>query len=381
MALPMKHQAAIWMVAAIVFLVVLWILGDVILPFVLGGAIAYIFDPLADRLERLGLKRSLAVLVITLVGICVFAVAMLLVVPTLVRQAIDLFEAAPEMVANLQAALTERFPDLMDDTSVVRQSLSSIGETIQSRGGELMQGLMTSLSGVVNVIVLLVIVPVVSVYLLLDWDRMVASIDSLLPRDGAPTIRQLARDIDHTMAGFIRGQGLVCLILGTFYAVSLMLVGLKFGLVAGALAGFLTFIPFVGAFVGGALSIGLALFQFWGDWWMIVLVYAIFQVGQFVEGNILTPKLVGTSVGLHPVWLLFALSAFGALFGFVGLLVAVPVAAALGVIARFLVDEYKEGPLYRGVSGETHMPAHHLERSYANDREAPPDDGPPVKTE
>ena len=149
----------------------------------------------------------------------------------------------------------------------------------------------------------------------------------------------------------MRGQGVVCLILGTYYALALALVGLQFGLVVGFLAGALTFIPYVGALVGGALAIGLALFQFWGDWWWIVAVWAIFQSGQFVEGNILTPNLVGSSVGLHPVWLIFALSAFGALFGFVGLLVAVPVAAIIGVLVRFALGRYKESLLYTGVAG------------------------------
>jgi predicted PurR-regulated permease PerM len=201
---------------------------------------------------------------------------------------------------------------------------------------------------VVNVLVYVVVVPVVAFYLLLDWDRMVARIDELLPRDHAPTIRRLAGEIDRTLASFVRGQGTVCLILGTFYAVALMVLGLQFGLVVGLLAGLLTFIPYVGAIVGGVLSIGLALFQFWGDWWWIIAVALVFQVGQLVEGNILTPNLVGSSVGLHPVWLIFALAAFGALFGFVGLLVAVPVAAAIGVLARFAIEQYKQGRLYRG---------------------------------
>lgn len=208
-----------------------------------------------------------------------------------------------------------------------------------------------------NVVMLLVLVPVITFYLLMDWDRMVAEVDKLLPRDHAPVIRRLASDIDRTLASFIRGQGTVCLILGTFYAVGLMLVGLKFGLVAGALAGALTFIPYVGAIVGGLLSIGLALFQFWGEWQWIIAVAAIFAVGQFVEGNILTPNLVGSSVGLHPVWLIFALSAFGTLFGFVGMLVAVPVAAALGVIARFAIERYHDSRLYRGLEASGPPPS------------------------
>jgi predicted PurR-regulated permease PerM len=183
---------------------------------------------------------------------------------------------------------------------------------------------------------------------------MVARVDDLLPREHAGTIRRLALEIDRTLASFVRGQLTVCLILGTFYSVALLAVGLQFGLVVGAIAGLITFIPYVGALVGGILAIGLALFQFWGDagsttdWLSIGLVAGIFVLGQFLEGNVLTPKLVGGSVGLHPVWLLFALSAFGAIYGFVGMLVAVPVAAALGVVARFAIREYQASMLYTG---------------------------------
>jgi predicted PurR-regulated permease PerM len=179
---------------------------------------------------------------------------------------------------------------------------------------------------------------------------MVAQIDSLLPRDHAPVIRRLARDIDKTLASFIRGMGTVCLILGTYYAIALMLVGLQFGLVVGFIAGLVTFIPYLGALLGGALAIGLALFQFWGDWVSIGLVAGIFMLGQTLEGNFLTPKLVGNSVGLHPVWLILALSVFGSLFGFVGMLAAVPIAAALGVVARFATEQYRESVLYKGTA-------------------------------
>ncbi|MCX7644320.1 MAG: AI-2E family transporter [Rhodobacteraceae bacterium] len=351
MALPVREQVKYWSIAAAVFLLFLWALGDVILPFVLGGAVAYFLDPVADRLERMGLSRAAATAVITLFAVLLFVLALLLLVPTLARQTTALIDTAPQLFRQLQAFLVERFPDLMDENSTLRSSLGDLGETIRQRGGEFVNAVLGTFSSVLNVVVLVVIVPVVAFYLLLDWDRMVAEIDKLLPRDHAPTIRRLASEIDATLAGFVRGQGTVCLILGTYYAVALMLVGLQFGLVIGLVAGLLTFIPYVGALIGGLLSIGLALFQFWGDWWTIVLVAAIFQIGQMVEGNVLTPKLVGGSVGLHPVWLIFALSAFGALFGFVGLLVAVPVAAALGVLARFAIRQYQESLLYRGLSG------------------------------
>lgn len=352
MALPVREQFKYWGAAAIGIVVALWFLGDVLLPFILGGAIAYFLDPVADRLERMGWSRAAAVALITVFAILLFIVMVLLVVPALISQAADLFDTAPTLFANLRDFLVARFPDLVDSESTLRQSLVAVGERVQEYGGKLLETALSSAASIINVVLLFVIVPVVAVYLLLDWDNMVARIDELLPRDHAPVIRQLARDIDRTLASFIRGMGTVCLILGTYYAVALMLAGLQFGLVVGFIAGLITFIPYVGALVGGALAVGLALFQFWGEWLQIALVALIFIVGQVIEGNLLTPKLVGSSVGLHPVWLLLALSVFGSLFGFVGMLVAVPVAAVLGVVARFATRQYLDSMLYRGQSGE-----------------------------
>lgn len=348
MALPVRSQLRYWSLVALAFLALLWALGDVILPFVVGGAIAYFLDPLADRLERLGLGRVAATSVIGLVMLLVALLLVLAVIPAMVRQFIELAEAAPEIFRRLQAFLLTTFPSLSDETSTIRQTIVSIGETIRSKGGELANTLIGSALGVINAVVFVVVVPVVSFYLLLDWDRMVARIDALLPRDHAPTIRHLAREINTVLANFVRGQLSVCLVLGTFYSVALILAGLQFGLIVGVIAGAITFIPYVGALVGGVLAIGLALFQFWGDWVSIGIVAGIFAAGQFLEGNVITPKLVGESVGLHPVWLLFALSAFGSLFGFVGMLIAVPVAAAIGVLARFAVTHYTDSRLYRG---------------------------------
>ncbi|MCO4847141.1 MAG: AI-2E family transporter [Yoonia sp.] len=348
MALPIKDQAKYWGIAIAVILFLLWQLGDVILPFILGGAIAYFLDPIADRLERWGLSRVAAVAVITLVAILTFILLFLLVIPALVQQTAQLVETAPDLFNRLQTALTGQFPELMDESSTIRQQLISIGETVQSKGGELINGLLSSALGLINVLILLVVVPVVAFYLLLDWDKMTTKIDDMLPRDHLPVVRLLASQVDNTLSSFIRGQGTVCLILGAFYAIALMLAGLNFGLVIGFIAGLISFIPYVGALIGGILAIGLALFQFWGDWVSIGIIGGIFMVGQFLEGNILTPKLVGNSVGLHPVWLLFALSVFGSLFGFVGMLVAVPVAAMIGVFARYGIEQYKGSVLYRG---------------------------------
>ncbi|MGB8814719.1 MAG: AI-2E family transporter [Paracoccaceae bacterium] len=351
MVLPVRDQMKYWGIAGFIILAALWFLGDVILPFVVGGAIAYFLDPIADRLQAAGLSRVAATTVISLAMLVVAVLLVLAVIPTLISQLTALINSAPEIFRKLQAFLTERFPQLTDETSTIRQTLLQIGHTIQARGGEFAQTLIGSALGVINAVVFIVVVPVVAFYLLLDWDRMVARVDAMLPRDHAPIVRRLGTEINTVLAAFVRGQLSVCLAMGTYYAVTLMAAGLQFGLIIGAIAGAITFIPYVGALVGGALAIGLALFQFWGDWMSIGIVAGIFAMGQFLEGNVITPRLVGNSVGLHPVWLLFALSAFGSLFGFVGMLVAVPVAASIGVLARFGVGQYQASRLYTGLIG------------------------------
>ena len=356
MALPVREQATYWGIAAAILFGLLWLLGDVITPFLVGMAVAYFLDPVADRLERAGFSRVLATVTITLGAMLIFILLALLVLPELIRQAVSLVNVAPEIARQFQTFLSERFPSLDQDGSTVRATLVAIGDTIKSKGGQLLDGAIASLASVVNIVFLIFLVPVITFYLLMDWDRMVAEIDDLLPLDHAEEIHGLAREIDKTLAGFIRGQVTVCLIQGTFYAIALTAIGLNFGLIVGFASGLLSFIPFVGSVVGFVFAVGLAVFQFWGDWGMIAAAGGIFVFGQVVEGNILTPKLVGGSVGLHPVWLIFALSVFGTLFGFVGMLVAVPVAAALGVVARFFLERYKQGRLYRGLDPLTDEP-------------------------
>lgn len=356
MALPVREQLKYWGIAILVFVALLWFLGDVLLPFLLGGAIAYCLDPIADWFERMGLSRLASTIVISVIAVLLFIAITLLVVPTLIRQAVGFFNALPGFVENIGQGLSLRFPSLMDENSQIRESLAALGDQIQNRSSEIVEAVLGSAMSLVNVLVLIVLVPVVTFYLLLDWDNMVARFDALLPRDHRPTIRRLASEVDRTLASFIRGQGTVCLILGTYYSVALMVVGLNFGLVVGAIAGLITFIPYVGALVGGLLAIGLALFQFWGEWGWIVAVAAIFFFGQFLEGNFLTPMLVGGSVGLHPVMLIFALSVFGLLFGFVGMLVAVPLAAMIGVFVRYGVERYQQSLLFLGMEGRVPAP-------------------------
>jgi len=350
MALSVGEQAKYWGIASVVAVVIFWAMGNVLLPFLTGMAIAYFLDPIADRLEAMGLSRSAATTLITMTGLLIFTLLLILLVPLLIRQMSALITAAPGYFEQLQTFLVAKFPSIMVEGSILQQGLQSLIENVRTWGAELAKVVLASAFTAMDVVVFIVVAPVVAFYMLLDWDRMIAAIDGWLPRDHLPTLRKLARDIDTVLAGFVRGQLTVCGILGAFYAIALMLVGLQFGLIVGLIAGLLTFIPYVGSIIGGVLSIGLALFQFWDEPWLIGVVAVIFVIGQSIEGNYLTPKLVGRSIGLHPVWLMFALSAFGTLMGFTGMLIAVPVAACLGVFFRFGITQYLDGRLYKGLA-------------------------------
>ena len=346
MALPVQDQVKYWTIASLGFGLVLWFLGDILLPFVTGAAIAYFLNPLVSRLTDRGMPRALAVTLLMSAMIGVVVVALLLIIPTVVGQIIGLTETAPELLRQVQAFVTANFPSLAGFEETLKSSLATMGEAIRERGAALAQGVLRSLSSVLGAIVFLLVAPVVAFYLLLDWPRLIETVDTLLPRQHAPTLRLLGRDVDAAIAGFVRGQITVCLILAAYYATALGLAGLQFGVAIGVMAGLVSFIPYIGAILGGVLSVGLGLWQFWGDWGAIGLVVGIFVVGQVLEGNILVPRIVGNSVRLHPVWLLFAVSAFGALFGFTGMLIAVPVAAAIGVLVRFAIGQYMGSRLY-----------------------------------
>ncbi|MEM9715412.1 MAG: AI-2E family transporter [Pseudomonadota bacterium] len=356
MALPVETQLRYWGIGLILFIAFLWLFSSIMFPYVAGMAIAYFMDPLADRLEKLKFSRIWATITLMIIAVFVFILILALVVPSIVQQAADLARVLPGYIDQAQAYLVGRFPALMDENSALSQQIQDFIAQIQDQAGTIFTAVLNSAFGAVNVVITLIITPIVAFYLLMDWDRMIAQVDNALPRDHQATIRRLAHEVNEVIAGFVRGQLSVCAILGAFYAIALVIAGLSGGLIIGLIAGLLTFIPYVGALLGGFLSIGLALFQFYDVdqslleyAWRVAPVAIIFFIGQFAEGNFLTPNLVGSSIGLHPVWLLFALSAFGSLFGFTGLLVAVPVAAIIGVFARFGLERYRNSKLYRGL--------------------------------
>ncbi len=356
-----RRQVLFWIIAFVVLCLFLYVFRSILLPFITGMALAYMLDPVADRLEKLGASRLVATAAILLIFLMVFVIALLVVIPVLSSQLSGFIERLPNYIGRLQSLVANTESVWLrrligEGADNIRGNL----DTVVTEGA----GWLTTVFGsiwqsgkaLIDVLALFVITPIVAFYLLLDWDRMVARVDGWLPREHRGTLRTLATDIDGAIAGFVRGQGSVCLILGTFYAVALTLVGLNFGLLIGIVAGLISFIPFVGSIVGFILAVGVALVQFWPDYVWIAAVGGVFAFGQFVEGNFLSPKMVGDSVGLHPVWLMFSLSAFGVLLGFTGLLIAVPVAAALGVLVRFALQRYLESPLYHGEEVETAQP-------------------------
>jgi predicted PurR-regulated permease PerM len=348
-----KRQIFFWIGAAVVFGLFLYVFASILLPFVVGMTLAYFLDPVADRLEKLGLSRMIATLVILVSFIVVFVLALMIFVPILVSQLADFGTRLPSYVARLQELVASQNAEWVKNVLGVDSAAlkNSIGSILSQGAGfmtTLIQSIWSSGKTLIDIAGLFVVTPVVAFYTLYDWDKMVAKVDSWIPRDHVPTVRAIFTDINTAIAGFVRGQGTLCLILGLLYAAGLTIVGLNFALLIGLFAGLISFIPYVGSLVGLVLALGVAIVQFWPDWLMVGAVLLVFAIGQFIEGNILQPKLVGESIGLHPVWLMFALFAFGALFGFVGLMVAVPAAAAVGVLVRFAISRYLASPLYRG---------------------------------
>ena len=352
--MTLRNQLLFWAIGLIVFGICLVALSGIMLPFVAGMAVAYFLDPVADKFEEWGASRTLATVVITVLFMLIAIGGFVLLLPLLYQQIVDFIARVPtytRAISDIVAPLSESLIARLDpeDVQRVRDAIGGVTAQLVKWALGLVQNIWKSGLAIVNILSLLFITPIVAFYLLRDWDRIVERIDALLPRDHADVIRTQVKAIDETLAGFVRGQGLVCLALAVFYVVGLLITGLDFALVLGLLAGLISFIPYVGAIVGLIASVGMAFLQF-DDFVRIGAVAIVFVIGQVLEGNVLTPKLVGDRVGLHPVWVIFGILAGGVLFGFVGILIAVPMTAIVGVLVRFAVERYSESPLYRGTS-------------------------------
>jgi predicted PurR-regulated permease PerM len=344
------RQVTFWLVTLVVLAAALWLLHDILLPFVAGIALAYVLAPLADRVERLGINRTVAALLVVSVLVVALIALMLLLVPLLLQQGSALISNIP--------GYFKRVKELIVDANLPWLNwlgAAETGKTASDLVGQVATWLLsfsyslwTGGKALVSFASVLIVMPVVTFYLIRDWHAMIDRVDSWVPVRQRDTVRQLGREIDAAIGGFLRGQFGVCLVLGCYYAIGLMLVGLDFALLIGLIAGVITFVPYIGSMTGLMIAVSVAIAQFWPDWKRIALVVAIFLVGQFIEGNIVSPKFVGERVGLHPVWLIFAMFAFGYLFGFVGLLIAVPLGAAIAVLLRFGLRQYFASPLYTG---------------------------------
>jgi predicted PurR-regulated permease PerM len=349
-----ERRILVWLAILAAIVLALHVLSEVLLPFVVGAAVAYFLDPAAKRLERRGWSRTLATSVISAAFFLLLGAAIVLLLPVLQAQVVDFATHLPDYIdrgwAFLQGMLMEVQSRLApEDFNRLRQAVGGHAGSALAWVADLLRGIVSGGLALFNLVSLVFLTPLVTFYLLRDWPKVTAKIGSWLPREDAEAILKVLHEIDTALAGFARGQALVCLTMGVLYAAALSAAGLKFGLLIGLGIGVLTVIPIVGAAIGAVLSVGMAALQF-GTWPEILAIVAIFAVGQVFDGNVLSPKLVGDRVGLHPLWIVFALLAGGALFGFLGVLLAVPVASALGVLARHGVRRYLASRFYTGPS-------------------------------
>ncbi len=345
-----SRLALLGLVTLAVLILGLILFRAILLPFLVGMVAAYLLDPAADWLQRRGLGRTVATLAITATMVVVLLVVLVLVLPPLATQAAELATQLPGYLEQLRRNVLPWLTGLVEDTELAG-SVTTDG-LIERFSGQAVTFLGKALSGVLqsglfflNLVSLIFVTPVVTFYLIRDWDRMVAKLRRLVPPDGLPTADRLAREIDEVLAGVIRGQGLVCLFLAVFYSLGLWVVGLQYGLIIGLLTGLFSFIPYIGMAVGFCIGVVVAAFQF-QDLWRVALVAAVFGLGQFIEGNLVTPRLVGARIRVHPVWLIFAVLAGAALFGLLGAFLAVPVAGVLGVFVRFGLERYRASTWY-----------------------------------
>jgi predicted PurR-regulated permease PerM len=348
-----ERQIFFWLAVAFLLALAIWLVKDVLLPFVAGVVLAYFLNPIVDRLTSLGLHRVAASALIVAAGAVVLVSLLVLVVPLLFDQAQQFVAALPGEVERLRGVLDTWMRDRFGTSAGnidegLKRATESFSQNWTSLAGWAATSLWDRSLALFNFLSLLLVTPLVVFYLLVDWQAMLQKIDGWLPRDHAPTIRALADEINDAISAFIRGQGTVCMILALFYASGLTAVGLEYGLIIGIATGLLAFIPFVGWASGLLTATALAVVQFWPEYLPVLGVVAVFLAGQAFDAGFLSPNIVGSKIGLHPVWLIFALFVFAYLFGVVGMLLAVPVAAAIAVLVRFGLSVYLQSSVYRG---------------------------------
>ena len=351
-----ERQLWFWMVALVGLTIAIALLRDILLPFVAAIVGAYFLNPVADRLQAHGLNRTLAAILIVGVVAVLVTLALVLLAPVLSDQVRQMVTALPGEAERLKA-FVERFgrdwlgPSFPSFQAALDRMLADLSQNWAGLAGTVMVSVWSRGLALVNFVSLLLITPVVVFYLIVDWHAMLARLDEALPRDHAPAIRRLAAGINDAVAAFIRGQGTICLLLGLFYALGLSWAGIDYGLLVGLTTGLLAFIPIVGWLLGLIFACGLAIVQYWPDYTPLFKVVGVLVCGIAMDTAFLSPRFVGQKIGLHPVWMIFALFVFSYLFGLVGTLVAVPLAAAAGVVVRFALRLYLDSSVYKANSG------------------------------
>jgi predicted PurR-regulated permease PerM len=352
------RQLLFWGAAFLVFAVIVALLREVLLPFALGLILAYFLNPLAAGLERVGFSRTWATIAIFAMFLIVSALFMLLVGPLLVAQVRELASQVPTYLAQLHdiaSSLIDRWfgQYLPGGEAGVREAMQNAMKQAAGQLAGLLGSVLSSGMAVVSFFSLFLITPVVAFMLMLDWNELIRRVDSWLPREHAPVIRLLAKRMDRSTDAFVHGQLMIAIILGTYYALALTASGLKYGLLIGLTAGVINIVPFLGWLTGLLIATTMAVVQFWPEWQPIAIVAAIFLIAQLIDGYLLTPKLIGEKLGLHPLWLMFALFTASYLFGVLGTLIAIPVAAAIGVLVRYGLERYLDSSLYLGTRGSS----------------------------
>lgn len=347
-----RNHALFWSLAFAGFLGFVYVFSAVLLPFVLGIAIAYLLNPLVNALGRAKIARAPAAILITALFFAFVAACLTLLTPVLYKQSLQLANDLPAYLDAIIAIIepySEQALALLgeEEGADLKSLLAAHTGTAATIGKQILQSLAAGGQAVFGVFSVIVFTPIVAYFMMKEWVRITNWVEDLLPRDNKKVILGLLKQIDQKLSGFVRGQISVAVILGLAYAIALSIAGLKYGFLIGLLSGALSIIPMVGSMTGLIVSVAVAWFQA-GDIMFVAIIAAIFLVGQLIEGNILSPKIVGDSVGLHPLWIFFALLAGGALFGILGMLLAVPVAAVAGVLLAFAITQYKASPYYAG---------------------------------
>ncbi len=343
--MSMQQHRFFWIAVVVGAGLLFYLLADVVAPFLAGMALAYVLNPAVDVLARWSVPRIVGAVFMLVVSLGLVLGVFLLLLPVLLAQVSAVIEKLPDYIEQLRAMSLPLLAYLPFD-------LKMIAPEVLKRGQEIAPSFLASLwsggQAFISLLSFMIITPIVGLYMLRDWPKLIARIDDLLPRKRAKQLRVIAREIDAALSASLRGQLSVCLALSVFYATSLQLLGIDFGLLIGTFSGLISFIPYAGAIFGFLLAMQAALFQFWPDWhWALSICAGVFFVGQIIEGYWLTPQWVGKQAGLHAVWIIFALVAFGALWGFAGLLLALPMSAALGVLSRHGLLFYQQSAFYK----------------------------------